>query len=202
MQTQTLAGLTGLALAAACTSAIAGGYIELYYSNSELELSEGGFSIEEDFDGVGVRGGVDLTPEILLRGEYTTEEADLDGFDLDIARVGIGYQALIGPTTALYLGPDYVRFEAGDGEGETDDGFGLFVGLRQGLGPSFAGSVEAGYIDLEFEKGPYAEATLTALVNEQIGLFGRYRIYALEDKEFSSLDVDFSGFQVGVRIGF
>lgn len=202
MRTPLLSSLAGLLLACPAHHAIAGGYLELFYSSSELEISEDGFAIKEDLDGFGVRGGVDLTPEILLRGEYTSEDADSDGLELDVLRVGIGHQTLIGETTALYLGPDYVRFDSGGDEGATDDGIGVFIGLRHALGPRFAGSVELGYIDVKYEEGGYGEVTLTGLLSDRVGLFGRYRIYALEDKEYSSLEIDFGGFQVGVRFGF
>lgn len=195
-------GLAASAIAMSATEVMAGGYAELYYSASELEISFEGESASEDFDGFGLRGGFDLTPNVLVRAEYSSEEADVDDFELEIIRLGFGYQAPVGPATAFYLGPDYIRFEAGDGSGETDDGFGGFLGLRHAFAPSVAGSVEVGYISVEFEEGPYAEATFTGLVTDTVGVFGRYRVYALEDKEFSDIEIDFSGFQVGVRIGF
>ena len=101
-----------------------------------------------DGDGFGIGGSVALSDSFHLFGAYTTADMDL-GIDLNQIELGLGYNAPISETVDVVASLAYVssELEAG-GFSVDDDGYGLGVGLRAMLTPSFEVDGGISYVDM------------------------------------------------------
>lgn len=136
--------LTAAMLAGASFAATAG---DLSYT-----WLEGGY-VRSDRDalgsgnGFGVRGSGAITDTLHFFGGY--ERSDQDEVDLANWRAGVGYNLAVGDNVDLVGRVSYERADydfLGDG-----DGFGVEVGVRAALSPSFEGSAGVRYADIDFD---------------------------------------------------
>ena len=163
---------------------------------ASLSTHEQGNLLDEDADGYGLRGRVNLPGTgLFARGEYLDEELD-NGDDYVETRIGGGISHSFTPLLDVTGEVQYLDF----GQGNNDqDGYGAFVGVETNL-PLVAvyGRAGLGWLD----DADMTELLIGARVGiGLIGLFAEYRMLTLEpDGGASDLDID--GYRVGVRVAF
>lgn len=167
---------------------------------ASLSTHEQGNLLDEDADGYGLRGRVNLPGTgLFARGEYLDEELD-NGDDYVETRIGGGISHSFTPLLDVTGEVQYLDFEV-DALGlqaADQDGYGAFVGVETNL-PLVAvyGRAGLGWLD----DADMTELLIGARVGiGLIGLFAEYRMLTLEPDNQADLDND--GFRVGVRVAF
>jgi hypothetical protein len=107
------------ALSVGAQSAAAAGF--------SYNLLEGSFVSGDNFDGIGVAGALELTPEFFGHAGFDALEAD-NGLDLSLLSIGGGYNRAINENLDIVATASLKRIKV-DGAG-SDMGFGLGVGVR------------------------------------------------------------------------
>lgn len=172
--------------------------VEAFGSFSEFDYGGG---LDEDSDGFGLRGRVNLPGTgFFARAELLDEETD-SGADYTETRLGGGISTSLTPLLDLTGELQYIDGEYGGGKA---DGYGAFVSLEAGL-PIVSLYGRAGLAWLESDVGSVdldgTEFTLGAYVGLGIiGLFAEYRMLTLEPDGGGDLDID--GYRLGARVAF
>ncbi len=171
--------------------------VEAFGSFSEFDAGGGA---NEDSDGFGLRGRVNLPGTgFFARAELLDEETD-SGADYTETRLGGGISTSLTPVLEFTGELQYID---GDYAGGEADGYGAFVGLEAGL-PIVSLYGRAGLAWLDLDNGPDmdgTEFTLGAYVGLGIiGLFAEYRMLTLEPDGFADVDID--GYRLGARVAF
>ncbi len=129
-----------------------------------------------DFDGIGLRGSVELTDSFYLygglgwarNGDFST---NIDAYQ---AQGGVGYRYTVFDNADLTaeLGFQHTELNS-DGADDNLDAARLSVGMRGALGNSFEGWVKASYVDGSDYEGEFS-GTLGAqfIINETWGIVG------------------------------
>lgn len=120
--------------------------VELSYIKAEID--------DTDFepDGFGLSGSALLTENVFLTADYTALSEDVFGIDLDLDSIsaGVGYRYGISPTTDLYGTLTYEYADvSGAGESDSDNGYGVTVGVRSMLTDAFELGGSIAYIDID-----------------------------------------------------
>lgn len=104
--------------------------------------------LDVDGNGFGIGGSMALSDSFHLFGAYTTADMDF-GVDLNQLEAGLGYNAPISETVDLVASLAYVSAEVeAAGFSADDNGYGLGVGLRAMLAPSFEVDGGISYVDM------------------------------------------------------
>ena len=148
-----------------------------------------------DFDGVGIRGSLEVTDNLYVFGSYAWARNDDLIFDIDArqAQGGVGYRHTVFDNADLIaeLGFQHTELDT-DGFQDNLDAARLSVGLRGALSDNFEGWVKASYVDGSDYDGEFS-GTLGAqfVINETWGLYGE-----LEAGDLTSQ------YMLGVRASF
>jgi hypothetical protein len=129
-----------------------------------------------DFDGIGLRGSVELTDSFYLYGGLGWARNDdfIDDIDAYQAQGGVGYRHTVFDNAdfTAELGFQHTELDAG-GTSNNLDAVRASVGLRGALSNNFEGWVKANYVDGSDYDGEFS-GTLGAqfIINETWGIVG------------------------------
>ncbi|MDT0634420.1 outer membrane beta-barrel protein [Spectribacter hydrogenooxidans] len=121
-----------------------------FVAHGEAETRFGGFRSEEDYDGYGFKGSIDITPNLFIESSYDELDADNNGGELELFSGGLGLRAPIGDNANpldIYGVATYESLEENDGSGIEADGFGVTGGLRWQATPTLEINPYASYLD-------------------------------------------------------
>lgn len=138
-QALAVALLTGTASAASAAD-LSYTWLEAGYARSDRDALDSG-------NGFGVRGSGAITDSLHFFGGY--ERTDHDDFDLADWRAGIGYNLAVSDRVDLVARVAYEKADydlIGDG-----DGYGVEVGVRAALAPSFEAQAGVRHRDIDFD---------------------------------------------------
>ncbi len=121
-----------------------------FVATGEAETRFGGIQRDEDYDGYGFKGSIDLTPNLFIESAYDELEADNNGGDLQLFSGGLGLRTAIGDNANpldLYGVLSYESIEEDSGSSFEADGFGVTGGLRWQAAPTLEINPYASYLD-------------------------------------------------------
>lgn len=169
-------------------------YVEAGVQRLSIDLGVPGAD-KLDFDGIGVRGSIELGDNFFVYGGYAYSRNDDFATDITGRQVhgGLGFRYTVFDNAdfTTELGFQHAELSA-SGYSENLDGARLSVGLRGALGNSVEGWVKANYVDGSDYDGEFT-GTLGAqfIINETWGIVG----------EVEAGDVT-SQYMLGVRASF
>jgi opacity protein-like surface antigen len=185
-------------LAGASTALAAQGlpynFVEAGYVNIDID------DTDVDADGFGLRAQGLINPNVYLFGEYTQVETDrFEGASLELDQVsaGLGYRAPLNQTTDFNATVSYERAKAkfkGSAAflgSDSENGFGLGIGLRTLLTPVLEGRVGVDYVDIGDEDDTVFGAGLRFNITPAFALGADYAIGS-----------DAKGYTLGARLSF
>ena len=129
-----------------------------------------------DFDGIGLRGSLELTDNLYLYGGLGWARNDDFASDIDAyqAQGGVGYRYGVFDNAdfTAELGFQHTELDAGS-VSDNLDAIRASVGLRSALGNNFEGWVKANYIDGSDYDGEFSGTLgVQFIINETWGLVG------------------------------
>lgn len=205
MNTLLLPAAAALLFALPAAAAPGNNFLDGYYVSGSIETEEPEpFDDEVDGDGGGVRGAIELVPDLFLTGEYQSLEYD-ERFGLESElnqfRIGAGFGQGVGNGGGLYGRVEYVSID--DDDDEDDDqqnGVGGQIGFALPLSEVLRLYAEVGYLSLDDLDGPEFIFGAHLRLARNLGLFADYRSTQLEfdgGEEITLEDV-----RVGARFYF
>lgn len=191
--------LLAVALAVTPFTAFAGGSLDVFYMDQDLESEAG---LDDDGDGIGFRGLASLGKGVSLTALYQDAELDDSDANLRETRVGLRYD-----TTCH-----------GVAVGGSLESLGLDIN-QSGIGLSMRGysasahasvspmdkvtlTARVGYTDVDELAGMEYEVGINYAINKQVTGFVEYRMANLDDEGFFLGDVDLDTLRVGARYNF
>lgn len=105
-----------------------------------------------DADGWGANGSVALGSQFHLFGGYGSQKIDHSHIDVDVSRLGLGWNRSISDTSDIVVRANWLDIDAGFPFGATD-GYEAEVGLRSAWTPNFETYLAGGYIDIDRGSG-------------------------------------------------
>lgn len=165
-----LALVAALPFAASAAEGVSYTYVEGGYVRTDTDFG--------DAEGFGGTGSFAIAPNFHLFGGFSGEETDdftvggvrNDGFDIDLWRVGVGYNHEISPRADLLT---RVAYERADVAGSDFDGYSIEAGVRGSLAPNFEGYALAGWEDGDdFDGDFYGRVGALVKFNPTWGLTG------------------------------
>ncbi|MEQ8799769.1 MAG: outer membrane beta-barrel protein [Salinisphaeraceae bacterium] len=120
-----------------------------FVATGEAEVGAGGMSADEDYDGYGFKGSIDITPNLFIESSYDELDVDNNGGELELFSGGLGLRAPIGDNANpldIYGVATYESLEEND-SGIEADGFGVTGGLRWQAAPSLEINPYVSYLD-------------------------------------------------------
>jgi Ax21 family sulfation-dependent quorum factor len=157
-------------LALALTAALPFGAsaADLNYSYIEGGYTEVDLDFGPDADGLAVGGSAALSESIHMFGSYSSVDVTGIGGDLDLWRLGLGWNRGINDSNDLVVRANYVEL---DGPGGSVDGWEAEVGLRSALTQKFETYVGLGYFDGgDFDGETYGKLGAQYKFNQTWGL--------------------------------
>ena len=120
-------------------------YADLAYVSTDID------GIDDELDGVGLRGSIELAEQLFVYAGYSNQSTSIFGTDVDFEQLnlGVGYAWPINTGTDVYGKIGYVQAEA-DARGfdVDDDGYEMVVGLRGRLVEQLELEGSLNYVDL------------------------------------------------------
>jgi hypothetical protein len=169
-------------------------YADLAYITTDID------GVDEDLDGFGLRGSIEITDQVFLFGTYTDQSADSGGANVDYTTytLGGGYAWSLSDSTDLYGRLGYTNAEVQvsvpglGGFSADDDGFLLGMGLRGRVSPQFELEGAVNYWD-------YSEGGDDTSLGAAARWFFTDQFSAFAEGEFGN---DVSTFGIGMRWNF
>jgi Ax21 family sulfation-dependent quorum factor len=160
------------ALALALAAASSAGAADLSYTY--LEAGRTWYDIDggADADGWAAQGSVALGSQFHLYGGYGSNEIDHTSIDVDVTRLGLGWNRSINDTSDLVVRANWVNLDSNFPDSDTD-GYEAEVGLRSGWTPNFETYLAGGYVDVDRGDGDgdfYAKAGAQYKFNQNWGI--------------------------------
>ncbi|MGQ0618953.1 MAG: outer membrane beta-barrel protein [Panacagrimonas sp.] len=180
-------------------------FLDGYYVSGTFESQvPAPFEEEIDGDGGGVKGAIELLPDLYLTGEYQSVEFDepIDsGLKLNQFRVGGGFGPGVGHGGGLYGRVEYVSIDDDDEDDEDEQaGIGGQVGFALPLSELLRLHAEVGYLSLDELEGPEFVGGVTVRLARNLGLFADYRFTELEFDDGEEISLE--DFRIGARFYF
>ena len=191
--------LLAVALAVTPFTAFAGGSLDVFYVDQDMESQAG---LDDDGDGLGFRGLAELGKGVSLTALY--QDADLDDADASLreTRIGLRYDTTC---HGLNVGGSLENVSIDLNQG------GLGLSMR-GYSASAHASVSpidkltltarVGYTDVDELNGMEYEVGAHYAINKQVTGFVEYRMANLDDEGFFLGDVDLDTLRIGARYNF
>lgn len=160
-----------------------------------FNLVEVGYSDIEDMKGFSIRGSVEVSDLIYVKGDYSARTEEEDGapdFDANTSLFGVGAKFALGDTTALYTEAQYRNVDVEiSNKSDSEDGYALAAGVRSMIADKTEFYGEIAHVDID---GASTEFTVGGrqYLTENIGVFAQYQ----RD------DYDNYGYTVGVGVKF
>ena len=107
-----------------------------------------------DADGWTGQGSVALGSQFHVFGGYGSQKIDGTSIDVDVARLGLGWNRSISDTSDLVVRANWLDIDAGFPFGESD-GYEAEVGLRSAWTPNFESYLAGGYADIDRGNGDF-----------------------------------------------
>lgn len=192
---------TLLAAAIAITpfTAFAGGSLDVFYVDQDLESEAG---LDDDGDGVGFRGLASLGKGVSLTALY--QDADLDDADASLreTRIGVRYDTMChGAAVGGSLENVSIDINQG-GIGFAMRGYSASAHASVNPVDKVTLTARVGYTDVDELAGMEYEVGVNYAINKQVTGFVEYRMANLDDEGFFLGDVDLDTLRVGVRYNF
>ena len=191
--------LLAVALAVTPFTAFAGGSLDVFYMDQDLESEAG---LDDDGDGIGFRGLASLGKGVSLTALY--QDADLDDNDLTLreTRIGLRYDTTChGIAVGGSLENVSAEFNAG-GPGITLRGYSASAHASVSPMDKVTLTARVGYTDVDELAGMEYEVGINYAINKQVTGFVEYRMANLDDEGFFLGDVDLDTLRVGARYNF
>jgi hypothetical protein len=169
-------------------------YADLAYITTDID------GVDEDLDGFGLRGSVEITDQVFLFGMYTDQSAESGGADVDYTTytLGGGYAWSLSDSADLYGKLGYASAEVEvsvpgfGGFSVDDDGFMLGMGLRGRVSPQFELEGAVNYYD-------YSDSGDDTSLGAAVRWFFTDQFSAFAEGEFGD---DVSTYGIGMRWNF
>lgn len=205
MNTRLISAAASLLFALPAVAAPGNNFLDGYYVSGSLETEEPSpIDDEVDGDGAGVKGAIELLPDLFLTGEYQALEYD-ENFGLESElnqfRIGAGFGQGVGNGAGLYGRVEYVSLDDDDDEDEDEqNGIGGQIGFALPLSEWLRLHAEVGYVSLDDLDGPEFIFGASLRLARNLGLFADYRSTQLEFE--SGEEITLEDVRVGARFYF
>ncbi|NMP15176.1 outer membrane beta-barrel protein [Thalassotalea sp. Y01] len=144
-------------------------FIEGSYVSAEVDDSD----IDYEPDGFGIAGSTLIGENVILGASYSSVSDDIYGIDVDLMQgeAHLGYRYGATATTDIFgkVSYQYIELEA-DSESIDDSGYGLHLGVRSMLTPSFELGAEIAHIDIDDETDTILSASAYYHINESFSI--------------------------------
>jgi hypothetical protein len=168
-------------------------YADLAYITTDID------DADEDLDGFGLRGSIEITDQAFLFGTYTDQSADSGGANVDYTTysLGGGYAWSLSDSADLYGKLGYISAEVEvsvpgfGGYSVDDDGFMLGMGVRGRVSPQFELEGAANYYD-------YSDSGDDTSIGAAARWFFTDQFSAFAEGEFGDVDT----YGIGMRWNF
>lgn len=168
-------------------------YADLAYITTDID------GVDEDLDGFGLRGSIEITDQAFLFGMYTDQSADSGGANVDYTTysLGGGYAWSLSDSADLYGKLGYISAEVEvnvpglGGYSVDDDGFMLGMGVRGRVSPQFELEGAANYYD-------YSDSGDDTSIGAAARWFFTDQFSAFAEGEFGDVDT----YGIGMRWNF
>lgn len=205
MKSKLVLGIAALGLSTPLLAAPGSSYIDGYYvPSASVEVENAGLlDFEEEGDGAGVKGAIELVPQVFITGEYQSNQYDDDGSDLelDTYRIGLGLGEGLGNGQGVYGRFEFINADDGGDDSEEESGVVGTIGLGAILSPQVKIYGEAGYQKFDDLDGPELLAGIALRLLPNLGVFADYR-YTQLDLEDTDVEFTYDEFRVGARFYF
>lgn len=190
--------LLAVALAVTPFTAFAGGSLDVFYVDQDLESA----GLNDDGNGVGFRGLAELGKGVSLTALY--QDADLDTADANLreTRIGLRYD-----TTChdIKVGGNLENVSIDlnqSGIGLSMRGYSVSAHASVSPIENVTLTARVGYTDVDELNGMEYEVGAQYAINKQVTGFVEYRMANLDDDGFFLGDVDLDTLRVGARYNF
>lgn len=177
------------------------GFLDAYYvPYADVDVGNN----SSDGDGYGLHALVNVTPMIIVTGEYQQDTYDEPGDpELETYRAGGGIQSPPDPRGRLGVYGEYAHLDR-EGGGDADDGFGVHVRAEYGFSEQLSAFGQIGYLRVDSDDdgskdGPEFLVGAAFAFTPQFGAFVDYRSTRLEPDEGQD-DTKFNDVRVGLRV--
>ena len=188
-----------VALVAAPLSAFAGGSLDVFYVDQDLDAGPA----DNDGHGYGIRGAAELGHGLSLTALH--QDADLDTpikSNLKETRIGLSYdRAMNGFSVGGGLETVTLDTNTG-GAGASQRGYS--VNMHASISPieNVSAYARVGYTDLDDSDGIEYEVGASYAITPEVAGFIEYRMLQLETNATPSVDVDLDTLRIGARYTF
>jgi hypothetical protein len=175
-------------------------HLQLTVNNTEIELSDGVTTIEDDNTGYSISGSVRLPRSFYATASY--EDAEVFGADFTHYSVGIGAFTSVAEGVDLFAELAYVNEEIdAGGISEDDSGVGITLGARGQWTPVLETEARYRYADFGGGLDPMHSIYLSGMykITQQFGVGLSYRH---DDTEDNGIDFERDVFGAFVRVTF
>lgn len=203
--------LIAAAIAVAPMTAIAGGSLDAFYIDNEMDIDFGGGSQTADGDGFGLRGEAALGHGLSLTGLYQNSDIKADGDELDIleTRVGVSYKHQLNKQFNVGGGIEVVQFDLKDGfEGLAFDGYSVNLTAGANIIGNLSAHGRVAYTDFGSDSGIEIDGVeyelgLAYALTKNAAVFVDYRIFEIDlDGSGVSQELDLDTIRAGGRFTF
>lgn len=189
-----------IALTAAPLGAFAGGSVDVFYMDQDLDIQG---TPNDDGDGYGFRGMAELGQGVSLTALH--QDADLDNApksNLKETRVGLSYaRAMNGFNVGAGLETVTLDSNTG-GSGTSDRGYSINVHASMSPIDKVNAYARIAYTDVESRDGIEYEVGASYAITPVVAGFVEYRMLQLENNASPSTDFDLDTLRVGARYTF
>lgn len=183
---------------AAMAEGVSYNFVQLEYSDFEVDGEVSGFNVDGDGDGWTIGGVFSVSDLVFLGASYSDGDADVSAggisgnVELETTTVGIGvHSAQFTGGVDLFGTINYVDVD-------DDDGFGVQIGARTMITPSFEGNIAYTYVDVGDGSDGFDIGGVYLFTPNWGVTFG----YEYATSESGSDEIDVDGFNVGIRYDF
>lgn len=195
--------LIAAAIALAPVTAMAGGSLDVFYVDNELELG----SESVDGSGVGFRGEAALAHGLSLTAlhQLTDVEEGGDSADVTETRFGLRYDHALDKMITVGAGLESVQLSLEeDGSGLAVKGYSLSAHGALAVTQALSINAKVGYVDMgdidgESLDGLEYQAGVAYDIDKQFGVFAEYRVV---DLEIEDTDLTLDTIRLGGRMRF
>lgn len=196
--------VAALGLSAPLLAAPGGSFIDGYYVPSATIQQENGlFDFEEEGDGAGVKGAIEVVPQVFITGEYQSNQYDDAGsnIELDTYRLGVGLGEGLGNGQGIYGRFELINADDNGDDSDEESGVVGTLGLGAILSPQVKIYGEAGYQKFDDLDGPELLGGIAIRLLPNLGVFADYR-YSQLNLEDTDIDITYDEFRIGARFYF
>jgi len=189
--------LIAVAVALTPMAAMAGGSLDVFYVNQDLDINGGP---NDDGDGFGFRGQAVLGQGVSLTALYQDADLDTANTNLQETRIGLSYDTKLQGIN-VGAGLESVNLNS-NGLGISARGYSVNGHASIQLIDQLTGYASIGYTDVNSLDGIEYTVGARFAANKQVSVFAEYRYADMDDNTGGNLDPELGTLRVGAGYAF